>query len=366
MPFNIPNAADAEDPTQAQADSRDFGDILVAAFAGTGVVSGCAVTAQGSPNMTVAVAAGTVAVAGATVAVTGGNVTITTANATNPRFDLICADNTGVKSAVAGTAAANPVFPSPAGKVVLAAVRVPAAVASINAAKITDKRVAPVVVPQAVPTGALQSYVGGVAPAGWQLCDGSAISRATYSILFALIGTAYGVGDGSTTFNVPDLRGRIPVGLGTNADVNALAKSDGLAVANRSPLHNSTSGLSFSAAAGNTGAVSNDHTHPVNGGTGGQSVDHSHVEHGVAHDVAISGGGIQTFYMIDGYNVNGVATGGVSTDHSHAVNIQSGGISANHTHAFTSGGSILGGIGPGGSRPTDTPGFVVVNYIIKL
>ena len=139
--FTIPNAADAEDASQAQVDSRDFSGILVPAFMGTGIISGCAVTAQGAPNMTVAVAAGNIAVAGVVVAVTGGNVTITPANGTNPRFDLICVDNTGAKSAVAGVAAAAPIFPDPAGKVVLAAVRVPAGAGSINGAKIVDKRV---------------------------------------------------------------------------------------------------------------------------------------------------------------------------------------------------------------------------------
>lgn len=52
------------------------------------------------------------------------------------------------------------------------------------------------------------------APAGWLLCDGAAISRTTYATLFAAIGTAFGAGDGSTTFNVPDLRGRAPIGAG--------------------------------------------------------------------------------------------------------------------------------------------------------
>ena len=50
------------------------------------------------------------------------------------------------------------------------------------------------------------------APSGWFVCDGSAISRTTYSDLFAVIGTIYGVGDGSTTFNVPNLKGRAIVG----------------------------------------------------------------------------------------------------------------------------------------------------------
>lgn len=58
------------------------------------------------------------------------------------------------------------------------------------------------------PVGLLSPYAGSVAPVNWLLCDGSAVSRATYAKLFAVIGTTYGVGDGSTTFNVPDLRGR--------------------------------------------------------------------------------------------------------------------------------------------------------------
>ena len=50
---------------------------------------------------------------------------------------------------------------------------------------------------------------------GWLLCDATAYSRTTYADLFAAIGTTYGAGDGSTTFNVPDMRGRVPVGVGT-------------------------------------------------------------------------------------------------------------------------------------------------------
>jgi microcystin-dependent protein len=72
---------------------------------------------------------------------------------------------------------------------------------------------------------------------GWLLCDGSAVSRGTYSALFAKIGTTYGAGDGVTTFNVPDFRGRPPYGVGTHADVNALGKTDGLAVGSRTPKH---------------------------------------------------------------------------------------------------------------------------------
>lgn len=52
-------------------------------------------------------------------------------------------------------------------------------------------------------------------PAGWLLCDGRAVSRATYADLFAAIGTAYGAGDGGATFNLPNLAGRLPMGAGT-------------------------------------------------------------------------------------------------------------------------------------------------------
>lgn len=66
-----------------------------------------------------------------------------------------------------------------------------------------------------VPLGGLVPYAGATAPAGgkWMLADGTAISRTSYSALFALVGTTYGVGDGSTTFNLPNLKGRVVVGL---------------------------------------------------------------------------------------------------------------------------------------------------------
>jgi len=59
-----------------------------------------------------------------------------------------------------------------------------------------------------LPAGTLIDYAGTVEPSGWLLCDGRAVSRTDYASLFASIGTAYGTGDGSTTFNIPDFRGR--------------------------------------------------------------------------------------------------------------------------------------------------------------
>jgi len=57
----------------------------------------------------------------------------------------------------------------------------------------------------------------------WHLCDGTALSRTTYATLFSAIGTTYGTGDGSTTFNIPDLLGRVPVGAGAGSGLTARA-----------------------------------------------------------------------------------------------------------------------------------------------
>lgn len=63
-----------------------------------------------------------------------------------------------------------------------------------------------------LPTGFYGPFAGATAPAGWLLCAGQAISRAAFATLFGVIGTTYGIGDGSTTFNVPDMRGRVVAG----------------------------------------------------------------------------------------------------------------------------------------------------------
>jgi len=62
------------------------------------------------------------------------------------------------------------------------------------------------------PAGSISMYAGSTAPTGYLLCDGSAVSRTTYADLFTAIGTTYGTGDGSTTFNVPNVKGKVPVG----------------------------------------------------------------------------------------------------------------------------------------------------------
>ncbi len=67
-------------------------------------------------------------------------------------------------------------------------------------------------VAQTTPIGSVIDYAGAVAPEGWLLCFGQEVSRSAYSALFSAIGTTYGTGNGSTTFNLPDCRGRVTAG----------------------------------------------------------------------------------------------------------------------------------------------------------
>lgn len=72
-----------------------------------------------------------------------------------------------------------------------------------------------------IPTGVVQAFAGNTVPDGWLLCDGSAVSRTTYANLFACIGTSYGAGDGSTTFNLPNLVDKFIEGSATSGTVKS-------------------------------------------------------------------------------------------------------------------------------------------------
>ena len=78
------------------------------------------------------------------------------------------------------------------------------------------------------PIGAISMFGGSSAPTSYLLCDGAAISRTTYASLFAIISTTYGVGDGSTTFNLPNLKGKVPVGYNSaETEFDALGETGG-------------------------------------------------------------------------------------------------------------------------------------------
>ena len=78
-------------------------------------------------------------------------------------------------------------------------------------------------------TGMIASFATATPPTGWLVANGAAVSRTTFAALFAAVGTTWGAGDGSTTFNLPDLREAAPVGIGTRgagaaADVYTLGE----------------------------------------------------------------------------------------------------------------------------------------------
>lgn len=78
-----------------------------------------------------------------------------------------------------------------------------------------------------VQTGTITAFGGDTAPTGWLMCDGAAVSRSTYADLFAVVGEAYGAGDGSTTFNVPDLQQRFPLGKAASGTGASLGDTGG-------------------------------------------------------------------------------------------------------------------------------------------
>jgi len=131
-----------------------------------------------------------------------------------------------------------------------------------------DRRVALLEL-EITPTGSLTMFAGSSAPSGWLLCNGTAVSRTTYADLFAVVGTTYGVGNGSTTFNLPDLRNRAPVGSGSSytlgQEFGSTTDSFTIASANLPP-HTHTL---------------NNHTHNLGNHT--HTFDHS-------HNVSVSGG----------------------------------------------------------------------------
>lgn len=91
-----------------------------------------------------------------------------------------------------------------------------------------------ILVGSVIPAGTIAPFGGGTVPTGWMLCNGSAISRTTYSALFSSIGTSHGQGDGTTTFNLPDYRGQF---LRGRVDINTVSGS-GIAASNNATFNN--------------------------------------------------------------------------------------------------------------------------------
>lgn len=207
--FTVPNDSSSYADQQSEVHEADF-QIMAQGHAATGVLSGCAVTAQGSPDQTVAVAAGQALVNGIPVSVTAGNVSMAAADGSNPRYDLVTIDSAGTKGKVDGTAAANPDKPDvPANKTVIAEVWRPTSDNTIETDKIVDKRLfvnAPAKKNALAPTGALIesfSRVDGVAMGNQNALSTGVMLAVAFdlpynllitSITFMSAGTALGTG----------------------------------------------------------------------------------------------------------------------------------------------------------------------------
>jgi len=168
-----------------------------------------------------------------------------------------------------------------------------------------------------IPIGAGMLWYTDTAPANWLICDGTAISRTQYASLFNTMGTAYGIGDGATTFNLPDLRQRFPIGKAASGTGNSL------------------------------------------GGTGG-AIDHNHTVpphyHGMGTGADLAVSNPVTGYSAWGGSLTTTAPTGTTADGTLAapsitgkIGLVTGGVDGNAT--MTSG--------------DQNPPYLVVNYIIK-
>ena len=194
---------------------------------------------------------------------------------------------------------------------------------------VTVAKLAAAIAESLVPSGAITPFAGSAAPTGWFSCDGSAISRATYAALFAAIGTTYGAGDGSTTFNLPNLKGRVPVGVdAAQTEFDTRGETGGakthLLSSAEMPSHTHVQDAhTHIQDAHNHTQNSHNHTqnaHSHGGITGNDSPDHSHStqvgwsEWYNTHDWAIVNGADRSFSVS-----NVVPSGGASTRHQHSI-----------------------------------------------
>lgn len=237
-----------------------------------------------------------------------------------------------------------------------------------------------------VPTGSINAWSTNTAPTGWQLCDGTAVSRTTYATLYAVIGDTYGAGDGSTTFNLPDLKGRAIVGRdSTQTEFDSLAETGGAKThtltSSEMPAHVHAISA-YSHATTSTADLS--HTHTFSGTVAGDGA-HSHsitisdpghlhtraygsVNRGTGSTpttVPVNGGGIPNHDS--GSNTTGITASSASATHSHTYSGTTSAMSAGSTHNHTIGDHAAkdtGSTGSGGAHNNLQP-YMVLNYIIK-
>jgi microcystin-dependent protein len=199
-----------------------------------------------------------------------------------------------------------------------------------------------------IPVAAIFPFAGPTAPTNYLLCQGQTVSRATYAALFAVIGTTYGVGDGTTTFALPTLAGRMPVGQWSgNTAVDTLGEMGGAYDAVL-PTHNHPGVDHLHGVNINTGTESNFHTHPVNIG----EVVRLNSFFPTAAIVATANGP----HKVDSANTAAMPTSNNSELHTHNVSGNTGAAD----RALTTGNAGVS------ATNGNLPPFTVVHYIIKV
>lgn len=174
--------------------------------------------------------------------------------------------------------------------------------------------------------GVLGFFATTTAPAGWLKANGAAVSRTAYAALFARIGTTHGAGDGTTTFNLPDMRGEFARGLDDGRGVDG-GRTVGSAQASQNASHTHT---------GTTGTQSANHTHSFSATTDETSITGSWNQSkpdpaplGVFSTSATGVAGAADGAQSSGFRVS------MDASHNHSVSGSTGLNSASHTHSFT-------------------------------
>jgi microcystin-dependent protein len=247
-----------------------------------------------------------------------------------------------------------------------------AAGTNIDAAAITTDKLATNTVQLLTPTGSIVQYGGSVAPTGWHLCDGTALSQTTYAALFAVIGSTYNTSGGQAapsagTFRVPILSGRVPVGKAVAGTFSTLGGSGG---AETHTLTAAQSGLrqhqhNVSILSQNDNA---DHQHSINLNTGFESAQHSHSvtlvntpSTNLTTVVPSAGSGI----IAQGANNATGTTDSDNADHFHNLQGNTGVESASHAHTVSGTTADVAAANASEAHNILQP-YIVVNYIIKL
>lgn len=237
------------------------------------------------------------------------------------------------------------------------------------------------------PIGEIKMYAGDIAPAGYLLCQGQAISRSTYADLYKVIGDKFGSGDGSTTFNLPDMQNRVPVGASDTLELGqAGGENEHKLTVDEMPSHTHEQETHAHNASGSS-ASAGSHTHSASSGSGGS---HTHTVSGTAasegthvHKMgrALGGNSGYNYFPVSSENVTGATSDSVYSagahthsvngtaasagEHGHAITIKSDG-AHNHSVSVTVDEATAVNQSTGGDLAhNNMQKYLVLNYIIK-